>query len=113
MLGRAAIFSRNAQRYFASVQPNGLDGNEWHVYSRDGVELWKGLSGISAKDPKLGYEYFIATLDAPRWSAEAELQATLKCASGDSSAITVTLRPVNGRYSWTPAVHCPVPQGGA
>lgn len=70
-------------------------------------EIWKGLSGISAKHPTLGYEYFIATLDSPRWSAENELEATLKCASGDTTAHTVMLRPVKGGYNWTPAVNCP------
>ena len=105
--GETVIFSGDFQRYFASVQPEGLDGNEWHVYSRDGTEIWKGLSGISAKHPTLGYDYFIATLESPRWSAANELEATLKCASGDTTAHTVMLRPVKGGYNWSPAVHCP------
>ena len=78
-----------------------------HVHSRDGAGVWRGLSGIEANHPSLGYEYFIATLESPHWSPDNELQATLKCSSGDRPAVTVTLRPAKGGHKWFPTVNCP------
>jgi hypothetical protein len=105
--GQAVIFAPDMQRYFATVQPDGLDGEEWYLYSVSGTTIWKGLSGITAKHPSLKYDYFIATLDAPQWAASGELQATLKCTSGKHATTSVTLRRQRGEYVWTPAVSCP------
>jgi hypothetical protein len=108
--GQHVLFAPDTVRYFATVQPDGLDGEEWYVYSIRGVQVWKGLSGITAKHPSLKYDYFIATLEAPHWSARGELQATLTCTSGAHSVTTVTLRGKRGIYAWEPLVACPPPQ---
>jgi hypothetical protein len=105
--GQRVIFAANRRSYFSTVQPDGLDGEEWHLYSISGKALWKGLSGISAKHPKLNYEYFVATLQAPRWSATGELQATLICESDRKTNAVVTLRPKGRGYAWVPSVACP------
>jgi hypothetical protein len=104
--GQRVVFAPGGSGYFATVQPDGLDGEEWYVYSIRGAQIWKGLSGITAKHPKLKYDYFIASLEEPRWSASGELQATLKCADGNHAATVVTLKRKGAGYAWQPAVAC-------
>lgn len=104
--GKAVVFAPD-KRYFASVQPDGLDGEEWYVFSQTGVRQWKGLSGISAKHPTLKYDYFIATLEEPHWSASGELQATLKCSQGKRPPTLATLTHKDGQWTWQPTVACP------
>ena len=103
--GKSVMFAPDMS-YFATAQPDGLDGEEWFVYSPTGVRRWKGLSGISAKHPTLKYNYFIATLEEPHWSANGELQATLKCSGGSQSPTVVTLRQQNKAWTWLPTVAC-------
>ena len=104
--GQAVMFAPDGRRYFATQQPDGLDGEEWLVYSRAGTRLWKGQSGITMKSSHGGYDYFVATLEAPHWTSAGELSATLRCASDRARTAAVTLRATPGRYAWTPAVHC-------
>lgn len=104
--GDYVSFSNDKKKYFATVQPNGLDGQEWYLYSRDGTLIWKGLSGISENNGR--YEYFIAELDDPRWSAGGELQSTLVCAADQSKRkTTVTLTLTGNKWEWLPIVACP------
>lgn len=105
--GLEVQFAPDRSRYFATAQPDGLDGEEWFVYSAAGAKLWKGVSGITAKHPKLKYDYFIATLSAPRWSPSGELEAQLTCTQGTRSPTTVKLLKVGGGYAWQPSVTCP------
>ena len=104
--GQTVTFSPDTSHYFATQQPDGLDGEEWLLYSRRGVRLWKGLSGIVAKATPGGYEYFIATLEAPRWSSRGEVEATLRCAADTTRTTAVTLVATGGRYRWMPTVEC-------
>jgi hypothetical protein len=104
--GEYVFFSSDKKKYFASVQPNGLDGEEWHLYSRDGVPIWKGLSGILGNNGR--YRYFVAELDDPRWSADGEFQATLTCtADKNKRKTTVTLTFVKTNWEWLPRIECP------
>lgn len=104
--GQVVMFAPDSARYFATQQPDGLDGEEWLVYSGTGTRIWKGLSGISAKASGGSYDYFVATLEAPHWTSQGELSATLRCASDTTRTSAVTLRRTAARYSWVPAVHC-------
>jgi hypothetical protein len=104
--GHTVIFAPDATRYFAIQQPDGLDGEEWLIYSRAGNQLWQGLSGISAKPREGHWEYFVATLEQPRWSSAGELEATLRCAVNTEKTATVTLRASGGAYQWVPAIEC-------
>lgn len=114
--GQRVIFSPDRKQYFASRQPNGLDGEEWLLYRQDGQLLWTGMSGI--EDPRA--HNWLATLDNPRWSADNLLQADQQCiadqASGNNSAKTtrLTLTPVADdrnpdkvRYTWLLKTRCP------
>lgn len=109
--GQYVSFSNDKKKYFASVQPDGLDGEEWYVYTGNGVLIWKGLSGISKRHPKDKYEYFVADLDNPRWNSAEELEADLLCSADRDKPMTdkttVALRLVGKRWAWLPEVTCP------
>jgi hypothetical protein len=105
--GHTVIFAPDATRYFAIQQPDGLDGEEWLIYSRAGIQLWMGQSGITAKSREGNWEYFVATFEQPHWSDAGELEATLRCAVKPEQTATVTLRASGGSYQWVPAVECP------
>ena len=104
--GQMVSFSPDTTRYFATQQPDGMDGEEWLLYSRRGVQLWKGESGISAKSASLGYEYFIATLEAPHWSPRGQVEASLRCVNDTTRTTMVSLVASGARYRWTPIEHC-------
>jgi hypothetical protein len=105
--GQTVIFAPGSARYFATQQPDGLDGEEWLLYSRAGSRLWKGVAGILAKSLQGNWDYFIATLERPHWSAAGELEATLRCAADTTQTTAVTLRAEAKRYAWVPTVRCP------
>jgi hypothetical protein len=104
--GQTVIFAPGGERYFATQRPDGLDGEEWLIYSRTGSRLWKGVSGILAKSPQGEWDYFVATLERPHWSAAGELEATLRCTADRNRTTTVTLRAAGRRYAWDPPVRC-------
>jgi Uncharacterized protein conserved in bacteria len=104
--GQVVMFAPDGGRYFATQQPDGLDGEEWFVYSRAGTRLWKGQSGISARSSHGGYDYFVATLEAPHWTNAGKLGATLRCASDSTRTAAVTLRATAGRLSWAGSALC-------
>jgi len=90
--GKTVIFAPDTSRYFAVQQPDGLDGEEWLLYSRGGTRLWKGLSGVEAKSPMGNWTYFIATLQQPHWSTTGELEAILRCADDTTKTAVVRLQ---------------------
>lgn len=104
--GHQVEFAPDMSRYFAIQQPDGLDGEEWLVYSRAGVRLWKGLSGIEAKSRHGDWTYFIAVLDQPHWDERGILSARLRCAADTTQAVTVTLQQVGAHLAWRPNVTC-------
>jgi hypothetical protein len=105
--GERVIFSGDRRQYFAAIQPDGLDGQEWHVRSRDGVLIWKGRSAVAEKGPK--YDYVIANLDKVHWNGAGQLQATLTCEGGRGKSVTgsVTLTRTDKGWAWLPEIHCP------
>lgn len=105
--GQTVMFDSDAARYFVTRQPDGLDGEEWLIYSRAGTQLWSGESGISAQSSHGNWRYFVATLEQPHWSAAGELEATLRCSADTAQTATVTLRASGAQYQWVPAIACP------
>jgi hypothetical protein len=104
--GQQVIFAPDATRYLATEQPDGLDGEEWHIYSTRGGQLWEGVSNIRAKDSSGTFDYAVAELSNPHWSGAGELEATLTC-TGKPLSETVTLRRQASGFAWLPAVPCP------
>jgi hypothetical protein len=107
--GQYVSFSKDKKKYFATVQPNGLDGEEWYVYTKDGQLEWKGLSGITQKHPKFNYDYFIVELSKPRWNSEGKLEAIGKCSTeiDNNKETTVRLELVGKKWEWLPKISCP------
>jgi len=106
--GKAVMFTPDGSKYFARVQPNGLDGERWYLYERDGSMFWEGLSGVSEQHPSLGYDYFVATLDRPRWNDAGDFQASLSCTIGRAGPVTtVTLTRDGSGWTWLPVIRCP------
>jgi hypothetical protein len=104
--GEYISFSIDKKKYFSTVQPDGLDGQEWYVYSRNGNLIWRGLSGISEIHPKYKYEYFVAELHNPSWNTAGELEATCVCSTGNEKETIVTLKLVRKNWAWLPNVSC-------
>jgi hypothetical protein len=105
--GQGVLFAPDGDRYFATAQPDGLDGEEWHIFSIRQGELWQGVSSIPARDSSVSFTYNNAELTNPHWSAGGELQATLTC-RGSPQSEPVTLRHQGGGYTWLPVVACPL-----
>ena len=104
--GTRVEFAPDTSRYFAVQQPDGLDGEEWLLYSRAGVRLWKGLSGIEAKSSQGDWTYFIAVLDQPHWDEHGFLSARLRCSADTTHSVTATLERSGGQFAWQPAPTC-------
>jgi len=104
--GTRVEFAPDTSRYFAVQQPDGLDGEEWLLYSGAGVRLWKGVSGIEAKSHQGDWTYFIAVLDQPRLNEHGVLSARLRCAADTTQSTTVTLQRSGTRFAWLPAMAC-------
>lgn len=99
--GEYVSFSADKESYFASAQTNGMDGEDWFVYNHEGKLVWSGYSGIVARHPDLGYEYFKMRFYQPEWTAENSLQATVERA-GNHEDMKVVLTFVDGQWEWRP-----------
>jgi hypothetical protein len=93
--GEEIVISPNAQLFFASRQPDGMDGQEWFVFNMDGTIQWQGTSETD--------HYF-----EPSWNSKGELQAKFSCASGEAkdSWKRVTLTKSGSNWTWLPAIPC-------
>lgn len=102
--GFHVLISNDGRAYFSAVQPDGLDGEEWNIYTISGQLSWNGYSFIPQKnDP----HRFYATLDHPSWLDSGEFTATASCASNYSIKWTVKLIKINEEWSWHPLKKCP------
>jgi hypothetical protein len=104
--GTRVEFAPDTSRYFAVQQPDGLDGEEWLLYSRAGGRLWKGVSGIEAKSHQGDWTYFIAVLDQPHFNPHGVLRARLRCSADTTRSTTVTLQRSGVRFAWLPTMAC-------
>lgn len=97
--GERVLFTEDKTRYLAEIQPGGLDGEEWRIYSKSGHQVWKGFSCAHTSKNSC------TTLETPRWNDSGKLQADAVC--GPAHVRTpVTLRLLNKRWSWTPVITC-------
>lgn len=104
--GMFVAFSLDRSSYFASTQSNGMDGEEWYVYTTDGHRDWMGSSNIVSMDPLVGVEMITGSLSSPHWSESGELQAMQQCFTGDRAKTLVTLKKSGSRYAWVPDIAC-------
>ena len=104
--GKSVTFAPDHSRYFARAQSDGVDGEDWYLYSRTGLRLWRGMSFVSAKNGKDGSDFVAATLEEPHWSATGELRATFTCSVDKKSTTVLTLTARSGVWAWQPKVDC-------
>src|SRR5262245_16866168 len=90
--GQFVIFSPNGKKYFASRQPNGMDGTEWFIFTVSGNLEWQGNSMAD-------------TLVEPGWNSEGKFQAKYRCSDEDYK--TVVLTKSGKEWSWVPETKCP------
>jgi len=102
--GQDVVISHDERAYFAAVQPNGLDGEEWSIYAINGKKSWSGYSFIPQKDNP---GQFYAYLEHPTWLPSGEFTATASCASKIDMKWTVKLVKNQGEWSWKPLKRCP------
>jgi len=90
--GQLVIFSPDGKKYFASRQPNGMDGTEWFIFTVAGQLEWQGNSMAD-------------TLVEPVWNSEGKFQARYRCSDEDYK--TVVLTKSGKEWSWVPETKCP------
>ena len=101
--GQEVVFSPDLRAYFATEQPDGLDGEVWEIHAADGRLSWSGYSFM----PRQGRpETIYATLDQPAWTARGEFTARATCIDGSQHSWPVKLLKIAGAWQWRPYASC-------
>jgi hypothetical protein len=101
--GQDVLFSDDEQLYAAFVQPDGLDGRELSIYTRDGIVLWHGYDFIEAQK-----DHILATFDEGylHWNKKNQLQGVAVCVTGKKFGLVTLTDQGDGEWTWLPNVHC-------
>ncbi|MDM5175754.1 hypothetical protein PO883_00820 [Massilia sp. DJPM01] len=102
--GESVMLSPDRRAYFASAQPNGLDGSSWAIYALDGRQSWEGYNFLP-HPVKPGH--MAATLADQRWEANGEFSTLASCFYGKSAPWRVKLVKSDGAWDWRPRRTCP------
>ncbi|WP_407469677.1 hypothetical protein ABFU43_03940 [Xanthomonas campestris pv. raphani] len=102
--GLRVVIAPDRNRYLATAQPDGMDGEEWQVLSIGGKQLASTTNALLSDDA--AEPGIIATLDAPQWSTAQQLQATATCLSDETQQWQVRLVEQAGRWHWQPRRDC-------
>lgn len=100
--GAEVLFSNDRRAYFATMQPDGLDGQRWTIRAVDGTPSWSGYSFIERHK-----DHIAATLDTPAWTDTGEFTAMAQCLASDRLRWKVKLTKVGGQWQWLPKRTCP------
>ena len=98
--GHEVLFSPRRDSYFAVVQVNGMDGQEWRLYSTQGSGLWEGTSNVVLRGAVVG------VLEDPHFTEVGELRVTMKCFGANHSSL-LTLKRSTTAWRWDPGDTCP------
>ncbi len=101
--GRSVLFSEDRRAYLISEYSNGMDGNEWKVYSVKGDLSWYGYD--STRSDEQGQSG--ATLRDPVWMPNGELVATAACFTDQARKWKVKLVRQDIVWDWAPRKKCP------
>lgn len=102
--GLDVIFSSDKRAYFATEQPDGMDGSVWRIYSVDGKLSWSGYSFIpEANNDGVLYAF----LGNQKWTATGEFTAEAFCLHDTNVRWAVKLTKINGKWDWHPKKKCP------
>ena len=103
--GQQVILSADRRAYFATVQPDGLDGEEWSIHFANGNVSWSGYSFI---DDEVHPGYASAYLSKPQWLPKGAFTALAECAEATDRTWRVTLtKAADGTWDWRPKGKCP------
>lgn len=102
--GEEVLFSNDRRAYFATMQPDGLDGQRWTIRAVDGTPSWSGYSFIEKRPGE-----FDATLDTPAWTDTGEFTAMAQCLADSKLRWKVKLTKAGGKWQWLPKRSCPAP----
>ncbi len=97
--GEDVTFSADRRAYFATVQPDGLDGEEWKIYAVTGKLSWSGFSYIPEAHDR---DRIVAQLANPRWQPNGEFTAEATCVFGRHRTWPVTLKKISNTWDWYP-----------
>ena len=97
--GEEVVFSADRRAYFATVQPDGLDGEEWKIYSVKGDLSWAGFSYIPESHD---HDMMLATLENPQWQPKGEFTAQATCITARDHIWPVTLKKISNTWDWYP-----------
>jgi len=100
--GITVLFSPDGSQYLTIRQPDGLDGEEWVIYTKDGNKVWEGISRILGKDG----ETFVADLTSPAWTTDNKLKVQLRCNDRSTPEQSAVLQRVDGNYRWLSEPKC-------
>ena len=101
--GETVLFSPDRRAYFATEQPDGLDGEVWSVYSIDGRKSWSGYSFISSETQQDTIDSYLSN---PTWTATGELTATAACVGKLEVQWRVKLVKKADDWNWQPRKRC-------
>lgn len=99
--GYSVVMMADRSRYLAMVHPDGLEGEEWLVYSGVGKKEWSGFSFVPPADQNGEILY---RLQNPRWSVQGLLQADASCLYDGSENTWPVRLGEDGR--WAPLRQC-------
>jgi hypothetical protein len=95
--GEHVVISPDGARFFASQQPDGMDGKRWFIFKMDGTIEWQGDSDMDRR-----YD--------PSWTSQGQLQAKYNCTLGgvprDAPWKRVSLKKTDGKWNWSPPIKC-------
>jgi len=95
--GHAVAFSPNLEQYIAYEQPDGQDGETMYLFSRKGVLLWKGFSGLLSRDRKA----VLADFDDVHWDLSGKLTAEFRDPNGKKQTLKL-VDEKDGHLEWQP-----------
>lgn len=104
--GETVLFSPDKRAYWASEQPDGLDGQVWKIHAANGVLSWSGYNFLTEKGNS-GKMY--AHLANPAWAANGQFIAQAQCLNKLERTWKVRLARISGEWDWRPKKACPQP----
>jgi hypothetical protein len=93
--GSSVIFSPDGKKYLASSQWDGKEFSDWKLYSREGILLWEGDSGIVGKNDEI-----LAEFESPSWSSSADLLADSVDSASGKRVVLILIQGTNKKWKW-------------
>ncbi|MGA2673607.1 MAG: hypothetical protein ABSE99_10310 [Terracidiphilus sp.] len=93
--GGSVIFSPDGKRYLASSQWDGKELSDWKLYSREGILLWAGDSGITGKNDGI-----LAEFENPSWSSSGDLLVDSVDSASGKRYVLILMQGADKKWKW-------------